>query len=77
METHAQVLNAITATVRSMMLIFCCRYRVLAFDHDLLSFQDVYLNNQPVIVITNPKHYQFLSPSHEPVSRITQSTHIR
>jgi len=60
-----------------MMLIFWYRYRVLAFDHDLISFQDVYLNNQPVIVITNPKHYQFLSPGHEPVSRIAHSTHIR
>lgn len=53
------------------------RYRVLAVDHDLLSFQDVHLNDQPIIVITNPKHHQFLSPSHEPVSRISHSTHIR
>lgn len=67
----------ITTAMASMMLMFWLRYRVLAIDHDLLSFQDVYLNDQPVIVITNPKHHQFLSPSHEPVSRITHSTHIR
>ncbi|XP_065919104.1 transmembrane protein 62-like isoform X2 [Dysidea avara] len=56
---------------------FIRRYRVLAFDHDLLSFSDVYLKDQPVIVITNPKHHQFVSPSHEPVNRIARSTHIR
>lgn len=50
---------------------------MLAFDHDLLSFSDVSLKDQPVIVITNPKHYHFVTPSHEPVDRIAQSTHIR
>ena len=50
---------------------------MLVFDHDLFSFQDIFLNEKPVVVITNPKHHQFLSPSHEPVSRIAQSTHIR
>ncbi|KAJ3090389.1 Transmembrane protein 62 [Quaeritorhiza haematococci] len=34
-------------------------------------------NQNPVIVITNPKDNRFLIPKHEPVGRIKTSTHIR
>ena len=52
-------------------------YRILAVDHDLLSFIDVKHNDWPVILITNPKPATFMIPKHEPISRIRNSTHIR
>ncbi|XP_077989649.1 transmembrane protein 62-like [Glandiceps talaboti] len=52
-------------------------YRVLAFDHDLLSIVDSKYGQWPVILITNPKNARFLSPKHEPTRRMRQSTHIR
>uniref|UniRef100_A0A3P8V0H3 Transmembrane protein 62 n=1 Tax=Cynoglossus semilaevis TaxID=244447 RepID=A0A3P8V0H3_CYNSE len=53
------------------------RYRVLAFDHDLLSFSDLRFEQWPVVVITNPKNAQYLHPGVEPLGRIQRSTHIR
>ncbi|MBN3296123.1 TMM62 protein, partial [Amia calva] len=53
------------------------RYRVLAFDHDLLSFSDLKFEDWPAIVITNPKAALYLNPGVEPVGRIRHSTHIR
>ncbi|KAL7873337.1 hypothetical protein AOLI_G00124080 [Acnodon oligacanthus] len=53
------------------------RYRVLAFDHDLLSFSDLTFEDWPVVVITNPKDAQYLHPGVEPLGRIHSSTHIR
>ncbi|XP_077989648.1 transmembrane protein 62-like [Glandiceps talaboti] len=52
-------------------------YRVMAFDHDILSFVDVKFNQWPVILITNPKDARFLAAKHEPVGKIKHSTHIR
>eukprot|EP00698_Gefionella_okellyi_P009562 TRINITY_DN2441_c0_g1_i1.p1 TRINITY_DN2441_c0_g1~~TRINITY_DN2441_c0_g1_i1.p1 ORF type:complete len:762 (-),score=130.38 TRINITY_DN2441_c0_g1_i1:269-2323(-) len=52
------------------------RYRLIAFDHDLMSFVDAELDQWPVILLTNPKPANYLS-STEPLSRIRQSTHIR
>ncbi|GFS22928.1 transmembrane protein 62 [Elysia marginata] len=52
-------------------------FRVIAFDNDLVSFTDVKLGQWPIILITNPKDNQFLSPSVEPVEMIYFSTHIR
>ncbi|XP_038075262.1 transmembrane protein 62-like [Patiria miniata] len=52
-------------------------YRVMAFDHDLLSFVDVKFGTWPVILITNPKRARFMSPSHEPLQKMRHSTHIR
>ncbi|CAL8298865.1 unnamed protein product, partial [Arctogadus glacialis] len=52
------------------------RYRVLAFDHDLLSFSDLTFQRWPAVLITNPKEAQYLHPR-EPVGRIRRSTHIR
>lgn len=51
-------------------------YRVLAYDHDILSFIDIEINKYPVILITNPKNCRFLSEL-EPLHRMTRSTHIR
>ncbi|XP_062863818.1 transmembrane protein 62 isoform X2 [Trichomycterus rosablanca] len=53
------------------------RYRVLAFDHDLLSFADLTFEDWPVVIITNPKDAQYLHPGLEPLGRIVSSTHIR
>ncbi|XP_030642439.1 transmembrane protein 62 isoform X2 [Chanos chanos] len=53
------------------------RYRILAFDHDLLSFSDLTFEEWPVVLITNPKEAQYLHPGLEPFGRIRSSTHIR
>ncbi|KAJ8401137.1 hypothetical protein AAFF_G00387190 [Aldrovandia affinis] len=53
------------------------RYRVLAFDHDLLSFSDLKFEEWPAVLITNPKAALYLHPGLEPLDRIRQSTHIR
>lgn len=52
-------------------------FRVLAVDHDLLSFVDAELGEWPLILITNPKHSLFLASHHEPTETIQHSTHIR
>uniref|UniRef100_A0AAY4BBD1 Transmembrane protein 62 n=1 Tax=Denticeps clupeoides TaxID=299321 RepID=A0AAY4BBD1_9TELE len=53
------------------------RFRVLAFDHDLLSFSDLTFDEWPAVLITNPKEAQYLQPGAEPIRRIRRSTHIR
>ena len=53
------------------------RYRILAVDHDLLSFVDVSQGHWPVVMVTNPKHASLMSSQHEPLWRMTKSTHIR
>ncbi|KAH8862043.1 Transmembrane protein 62 [Schistosoma japonicum] len=58
-------------------------YRIVAVDHDLVSFVDVRKSPSgsnkewPIILITNPKNAQFSLPSKEPLHRIELSTHIR
>jgi hypothetical protein len=52
-------------------------YRVMAVDHDLVSFVDVQFDQWPVILITNPKNSKYLVPKTEPIERIRKSTHIR
>ncbi|CAK8692719.1 transmembrane protein 62-like [Clavelina lepadiformis] len=53
------------------------KFRVVAIDHDLLSFTDVTFDSWPVIVVTNPKPAKFMTPKHEPIERMRSSTHIR
>jgi len=53
------------------------RYRLLAFDHDLLSFADLNFEEWPVVLITNPKSFLYSSSAHEPLVKILYSTHIR
>uniref|UniRef100_A0A8B9C3J7 Transmembrane protein 62 n=1 Tax=Anser brachyrhynchus TaxID=132585 RepID=A0A8B9C3J7_9AVES len=53
------------------------RYRILAFDHDLLSFTDLTFEEWPAVLITNPKSRLYSSSSHEPLVKILYSTHIR
>ncbi|KAM4665932.1 transmembrane protein 62 isoform 2-T2 [Amazona ochrocephala] len=53
------------------------RYRILAFDHDLLSFADLTFEEWPVVLITNPKSFLYSSSAHEPLDKILYSTHIR
>ena len=58
-------------------VFFSCRYRIVAIDHDIVSFVDTIYGNLPVILITNPKDARFLVPQREPYWRIKRSTHIR
>uniref|UniRef100_A0A8C6YU22 Transmembrane protein 62 n=1 Tax=Nothoprocta perdicaria TaxID=30464 RepID=A0A8C6YU22_NOTPE len=53
------------------------RYRIFAFDHDLLSFVDLRFEEWPAILITNPKSFLYSSSAHEPLEKIRYSTHIR
>ncbi|RXM31553.1 Transmembrane protein 62 [Acipenser ruthenus] len=53
------------------------RFRVLAFDHDLLSFSDLSFEEWPAVLITNPKAAKYTNPAVEPLGRIQSSTHIR
>lgn len=53
------------------------RYRLLAIDHDLLSFTDTRLDHWPLVLITNPKDAHFVVPSREPTKHMLHSTHIR
>ncbi|XP_032636103.2 transmembrane protein 62 isoform X2 [Chelonoidis abingdonii] len=53
------------------------KYRILAFDHDLLSFADLNFEEWPVVLITNPKSLLYSSSTHEPLVKILHSTHIR
>ena len=54
------------------------RFRLLAIDHDILSFVDMSFNDLwPIILITNPTNTQFSVPDREPIGRISHSTHIR
>lgn len=54
-----------------------CRFRVVAFDHDLLSFSDLQFEQWPAVLVTNPKDAQYVHPGVEPLGRIQMSTHIR
>ncbi|XP_041468151.1 transmembrane protein 62-like isoform X1 [Lytechinus variegatus] len=53
------------------------KFRVMAFDHDMLSFTDVQFGEWPIVLITNPKPARFLAPGHEPEKRMAHSSHIR
>ncbi|OWA52471.1 Transmembrane protein 62 [Hypsibius exemplaris] len=52
-------------------------FRLMAVDHDLFSFTDVNFNDWPMAIITNPKDVRFYAPVHEPLDRISRSTHVR
>ena len=52
-------------------------FRIVAIDHDLMSFVDTFLHDWPVILITNPKPATYMIPNHEPIARIANSTHVR
>ncbi|KAF1743360.1 hypothetical protein MXB_1819, partial [Myxobolus squamalis] len=55
------------------------RFRIFSFDNDLFSFRDFNYNqnDEPLILITNPKSEEFLSANLEPTARIATSTHVR
>uniref|UniRef100_A0A8D8S6Y5 Transmembrane protein 62 n=1 Tax=Cacopsylla melanoneura TaxID=428564 RepID=A0A8D8S6Y5_9HEMI len=50
-------------------------FRLAAYDHGLFSFVDITHGHWPIILVTNPKHAQFLSPK-EPVKRFSSSRHL-
>ncbi|XP_023933430.1 transmembrane protein 62 [Lingula anatina] len=52
-------------------------YRVVAMDHDLMSFTDVHFDTWPIILVTNPKDALYTLPDREPTGRMLKSTHIR
>ncbi|XP_005089199.1 transmembrane protein 62 [Aplysia californica] len=53
------------------------KFRVMAFDHDLMSFTDAQLGDWPLVVVLNPKDSQFLSAENEPVELIERSSHVK
>ena len=53
------------------------RFRLMAVDNGLLSFVDVDHGKWPVVLVTNPKNAEFLSPKVEPIENILQSKSIR
>uniref|UniRef100_UPI00359012AB transmembrane protein 62-like isoform X4 n=1 Tax=Myxine glutinosa TaxID=7769 RepID=UPI00359012AB len=53
------------------------RFRIMAFDHDLITFADSKLGNWPLVLVTNPKPAHLILPDREPLARIACSTHIR
>lgn len=71
------ILNAVPTRYNPGNFSFNSRYRILAVDHDLISFSDVTFNKWPVVVITNPKDAHYGIKAHEPLNRIRKSTHIR
>ena len=58
-------------------ILYDCRFRLLAFDHDLFSFTDTTVGKWPLVLVTNPKNAKFLVPAREPTKRMLNSTHIR
>ncbi|KFM76795.1 Transmembrane protein 62, partial [Stegodyphus mimosarum] len=53
------------------------KYRICAVDHGIFSFIDHYLDDWPLLLVTNPKDALMAMPSIEPLHRILKSTHIR
>lgn len=52
-------------------------FRIVAIDHDMMSFSDFQYKEWPAIVLTNPKNSKFMMPRTEPIGRIKKSSHIR
>ncbi|CAG4974087.1 unnamed protein product [Parnassius apollo] len=52
-------------------------YRLAAIDHGIFSFVDQKHITWPVVLITNPKHAQYVMPGREPLHLILESSHIR
>lgn len=63
--------------LRILLLFFHVRYRLVAVDHDLVSFVDTSLHQWPLVLITNPKPAQFVIPHTEPLARMAFSSHVR
>ena len=53
------------------------RYRLMAVDNGMLSFVDVDHGKWPVVLVTNPKNSEFISPQVEKIENILQSSSIR
>lgn len=51
--------------------------RVMAVDHDIVSFVDVPIDQQPIILVTNPADARFHVPLHEDLTTASRSLHIR
>ncbi|XP_053613017.1 transmembrane protein 62-like [Plodia interpunctella] len=51
--------------------------RLAAIDHGIFSFVDQKHNTWPLVLVTNPKHAQYIMPGREPLQLIHDSTHIR
>jgi hypothetical protein len=67
----------LATSLKQISVFVCCRYRVLAVDHGMISFVDVKHGDWPVALVTNPKHALFMMPAREPADRVLHSTHIR
>jgi hypothetical protein len=51
-------------------------YRLLAYDHDSLSFVDATLGEWPVVLVTHPKDARHLVDT-DPIANMQSATHIR
>jgi hypothetical protein len=52
-------------------------FRIVAVDHDVISFVDAVIDERPIILITNPVDARFLIKYHEDVTMAARSSHIR
>ncbi len=52
-------------------------YRIIAVDHDMISFVDTNIDQKVAVIVTNPKNAAFHLAHHEDISAIERSTHIR
>ncbi|XP_071056743.1 transmembrane protein 62-like isoform X2 [Onthophagus taurus] len=53
------------------------RFRLMAIDHGTFSFVDVNHRDWPIILVTNPKHEQFMLVGRDEAGVILNSSHIR
>ena len=53
------------------------RYRLLAIDNGILSFNDIKHGDWPVVLITNPKNSKFVAPRVEKLENILVSNVVR
>lgn len=52
-------------------------FRIVAVDHDVISFGDFGIDEAPFVLVTNPSDARFLIPAHEDVRLALRSSHIR
>ena len=53
------------------------KFRIVAVDHDIVSFTDATYPQKPIILVTNPTDARYALPEKEPIFRGRNSTHIR
>eukprot|EP00042_Codosiga_hollandica_P049047 m.562170 g.562170 ORF g.562170 m.562170 type:complete len:109 (-) comp57799_c0_seq2:1344-1670(-) len=49
------------------------KFRLMAIDHDLISFADLSFNSWPALLVLNPKDARFINDAREPLHLIGTS----